>query len=83
MIEVVSPGELQRERDYIAKRSQYRDCDIPEYWIVDPNAQTVMVLEFTGNTYTEVGSFSGPEQVRSPQFKELNLTAAQIFASAN
>ncbi len=83
VIEVVSPGELQRERDYIAKRTQYQDCGIPEYWIVDPGEQTVLLLELTGNNYTEVGSFSGNEQVRSTQFRELNLTAAQIFASAN
>ena len=83
VIEVVSPGELQRERDYIAKRTQYQDCGIAEYWIVDPDAQTILVLELTGKTYTEVGSFSGEEQVVSPQFRELNLTAEQIFASAD
>ena len=83
VIEVVSPGELQRNRDYIAKRSQYQDCGIPEYWIVDPDAQTVLVLELTGKDYTEVGSFSGQEQILSPQFRELSLMAAQIFESAN
>ena len=83
VVEVVSPGELQRDRDYIAKRSQYQDCGIPEYWIVDPDAKTVLVLELTGKTYNEVGSFSSQEQVLSPQFSELNLTAAQVFASAN
>jgi Uma2 family endonuclease len=81
VIEVVSPGELQRNRDYIAKRSQYQDCGIPEYWIVDPEAKTVLILELTRNTYIEVGSFSGNDQVLSPQFSELNLTAAQIFES--
>ena len=83
VFEVVSPGELQRERDYIAKRLQYQDCGIPEYWIINPDAQTILVLKLTDNTYTEVGSFSGQEQVRSPQFSELNLTAAQIFASGD
>ena len=83
VIEVVSPGELQRNRDYIAKRVQYQDCGVAEYWIVDPNTQTILVLELTENNYTEVGSFSGQEQLVSPQFKELNLTAAQIFDSAN
>jgi Uma2 family endonuclease len=83
VIEVVSPGELQRDRDYIAKRLQYQDCGIGEYWIVDPDAQTVLVLELTGKTYTEAGSFSGNQQLRSLQFRELNLTAAQIFGSAN
>jgi Uma2 family endonuclease len=83
VIEVVSPGELQRDRDYIAKRSQYQDCGIPEYWIVDPEAKTILILELTGNTYTEVGSFSGNERVLSPQFRELNLTAAQIFEAGS
>ena len=83
VVEVVSPGELQRNRDYIAKRSQYQDCGIPEYWIVDPDAQTVLVLELTGKDYTEVGSFSGQEKILSPQFRELSLMAAQIFESAN
>ena len=79
VIEVVSPGELQRDRDYIAKRSQYQERGIPEYWIVDPEAQTILILELTGNTYTEVGSFSGNDDVRSPQFRELNITAAKLF----
>ncbi len=79
VIEVVSPGEIQRNRDYLAKRLQYQDCGIPEYWIIDPEAQTVLILQLTGNTYTEVGNFSGSEQVLSPQFKKLNLTVTQIF----
>ena len=83
VVEVVSPGELQRDRDYIAKRSQYQDCGIPEYWIIDPDTQTLLVLELTEKDYSEVGSFSGNEQVLSPQFSELNLTAGQIFAAAN
>ena len=83
VIEVVSPGELQRNRDYIAKRGQYQDCGIPEYWIIDPEAQTILVLELVNRTYTEVGNFSGQKQVQSKQFSQLNLAAAQIFASAN
>jgi Uma2 family endonuclease len=83
VVEVVSRGELQRERDYIAKRSQYQDCGIPEYWIVNPEAKTILLLKLTGTTYTEVGSFSGNEQLLSPQFQELNLTAAQIFEAGD
>lgn len=82
VVEVVSPGELQRSRDYIAKRMQYQDCGIAEYWIVDPDSQTVLILKLTGNNYTEVGNFAGKQRLISPQFNELNLTAAQIFDSA-
>ena len=79
VIEVVSPGEIQRERDYIAKRSQYQDCGIPEYWIVDPQTQTILVLELRGNAYTQVGNFSNDDLVKSPRFKELNLKVCDVF----
>jgi Uma2 family endonuclease len=79
VVEVVSPGELQRNRDYVAKRLQYQDCGIPEYWIIDPDLQTVLILELLDGNYREVGNFLGESQLPSPQFPTLNLTAAQIF----
>lgn len=81
VIEIVSPGELQRDRDYVAKRSQYQNLNIPEYWIVDPQAKTVLVLELSGATYTEA-NFKDDDLIRSPQLPELNLTAAQVFGTA-
>ena len=36
LIEIVSPSEWQRDRDYIAKRSQYQERGITEYWVVNP-----------------------------------------------
>ena len=79
VIEVVSPGEIQRERDYIAKRTQYQDCGIPEYWIVDPQTQTLLILELTGDTYRERGSFSNNDLLISPSFPELNLKVSQVL----
>ncbi len=78
VIEVVSPGELQRDLDYIAKRSQYLDLAIPEYWIVDPQIATVFVLELVEDRYTEV-SFQAEENLRSPQFAPLSFSPAQVF----
>ncbi len=80
VVEVVSPGEIQRDRDYIAKRLQYQDCGIPEYWIVEPKTQSILVLELKGDSYTEVGSFAGDELVLSLGFREaLILKVSQIF----
>ena len=81
VIEVVSPGELQHDRDYIAKRTQYEDLGIPEYWIVDPKTQTVMVLTLQGRVYMEVGIFRGRDLILSPTFSELNLMTETIFDS--
>jgi Uma2 family endonuclease len=81
VVEVVSPGELQRDRDYVAKRLQYQDRGIPEYWVVDPQRQTILVLELVDKVYAEVACITGDEAVPSPQFKNLSLSAAQIFGS--
>lgn len=50
VVEVVSPGTLQRDRDYVAKRRQYEDLDIPEYWPVEhPQERAVLVLTLNNN----------------------------------
>ena len=79
VVEVVSPGELQRDRDFIAKRSQYQDCGIPEYWIIDPQTKSILVLELINKIYQEIGIFSGDDLVISPQFNDLHLPGSQIF----
>jgi Uma2 family endonuclease len=81
VIEVVSPGELQHDRDYVAKRQQYQDRGIPEYWLVDPELQLVTVLYLNEGRYTEVGEFRNPDRIVSIAFPELTLTAQQILTS--
>jgi Uma2 family endonuclease len=79
VVEVISPGELQWERDYVAKRSQYEDLGIPEYWIVNPQDETVLVLAQQGQGFAAVGTFSGHQPIQSPQMPKLDVTAEQIF----
>jgi len=79
VVEVVSPGELQRERDYIAKRLQYQDLGIPEYWLADPTVHAVIVLYLQGQIYREVGLFQGNEKITSSTFPELDLTVSDVF----
>ncbi len=79
VMEIVSPGEIQRDRDYIAKRIQYQDCCIPEYWIVDPQNQTILILELVGNSYITFGEFKGDDLLRSPTFGQLELRIIDIL----
>ncbi len=78
--EVVSPGAVQRDRDYIAKRSQYQDLGIAEYWIIDPQTQAITVLQMTAQGYTEAGVFQGHQPIASPNFPALQLTPNQILS---
>ena len=79
IVEVVSPGKTNRERDYVQKRAQYAAIDVPEYWLVDPVAQTVGVLTLEGSAYQEVGVFGTQAAIASVEFPDLELRVEQIF----
>ncbi len=79
VIEVVSPGNLQRDRDYVAKRSQYQHRQIPTYWIVDPQTQEIMVLTLASEGYQEQ-IYRGRDQLPF-QDNLLSLTVVDVFAN--
>jgi Uma2 family endonuclease len=79
VIEAVSPGQSNRERDYIAKRQQYQERGIPEYWLIDPSQQTVTVLELADGIYQELGVFSGSVSIGSSVISGLSMTAQQVL----
>ncbi len=79
VVEIVSPGKTNRDRDYVSKRAQYAGLGVPEYWLVDPAAQTVMVLSLAVETYQEVGVFGLQRAIASVEFPDLTLKASQIF----
>ncbi|NEQ34695.1 MAG: Uma2 family endonuclease [Leptolyngbya sp. SIO4C5] len=82
VVEIVSPGEVQRNRDYVAKRMQYQDLGVPEYWIVDPQEAAILVLELREGCYAEAKTLRGEDRLQSSQLGSLNLTAAEVFAAA-
>ena len=79
VVEVVSPGNLQRDRDYIAKRNQYLDREIPLYWIIDPHVKEIMVLTLTAVGY-QAQTYRDSDKL---QFQDilLNLTADEILSA--
>ena len=78
-IEIVSASLEDRERDLLTKRIEYAQAGIQEYWIVDPEQETVTVLNLAGDVYTESGVFVRGEVVTSPQLPELALLVAEIL----
>jgi Uma2 family endonuclease len=73
-IEVVSPDSIKR--DYRFKRAEYASFGIPEYWIVDPAAQKVTVLQLVEGLY-EDKKYQGNDRIASSIFPEIKLTVAQ------
>jgi Uma2 family endonuclease len=79
VVEVLSPGKKNRERDLVRKRDQYAARCIPEYWLVDPDAETVTVLVWENGVYPEAQTTRGKEVISSNEFPELRLTSDQLF----
>lgn len=79
VVEVVSPGAQNRNRDYVEKRNQYEWREIPEYWIVDPEEEKVTVLVLTDNGYEEA-VFTGRDVVKSPTFEAWDLSANEMLS---
>ncbi|MBD2066217.1 Uma2 family endonuclease [Leptolyngbya sp. FACHB-671] len=76
-IEVVSPGNAQV--DIGAKRAEYADAGVQEYWIVNALEGYISVWTLGGRFYEEFGTFSADETVRSKVFPNLKLSVAQVF----
>ena len=76
VVEVVSPN--QENRDYRYQRSEYAARGIAEYWIVDPIAQKVTVLEWVEGFYDEQ-VYVGDQVIGSPIFADLKLTVAEVL----
>lgn len=78
--EVVSPSS--KKRDYQAKRRDYLDCGIPEYWIVDSLLRQVTVLVRQGDgadaTWAE-RVFRGDEVIESLSLPGLAMTVADLW----
>lgn len=81
VVEVVSSSDTDkrsRDRDYIRKREEYEQRGIPEYWIVDPIAEVVLVLTLIKDVYTEQ-PFTGEQKVVSKAFPKVAFSASQIL----
>lgn len=78
VIEVVSPGKKNQDRDYRHKRSQYEARGVEEYWIVDPLADRVTVLVWMNGLYEE-RAFVGNEQIMSALLETVELTVEVLL----
>jgi len=79
VVEVVSPGQENRDRDYRHKRTEYAARGISEYWIIDPEMQQVTVCLWVNGQY-EDKVYQGDALISSTVIPEFTLTAAQILA---
>jgi Uma2 family endonuclease len=76
VIEITSPSSQRMDR--IRKSATYATFGIPEYWIVDPETETILVQVLVDGRYQP--SVGGDGSVRSVQLPDLVLDLSDVFA---
>jgi Uma2 family endonuclease len=80
VMEVVSAGAKDRERDWEIKPREYARAGIPEYWIVDPERQFVRVLMLRGKSYRVHGDFKVGEKASSVLLPGFRVEVSALLA---
>ena len=77
VVEILSPATAARDRTL--KLDLYARHGVQEYWIVDPDAKTIMLLQ-RGESRFEVAGIYGEEQtLRSATLAEFSIALQEIF----
>jgi Uma2 family endonuclease len=77
VLEVVSPDDPQR--DLVRKRREYARAGIPEYWIVNPATEQILVLRLAETTYVEHGVFTRRMQATSALLEDFTVAVAAVL----
>jgi Uma2 family endonuclease len=78
VVEILSPAT--RSKDLELKRKTYARFGIQEYWIVDPEAETVEVLVWDEAGYRSAGSYRKSDCLSSSLLPDLSLPLSAVFA---
>jgi Uma2 family endonuclease len=81
IIEIVSMGKKDIERDRVHKRKLYGDFGVREYWVVEGFFNTIEVYRLEVNEQKLVKRFELHESIETPLLTDFSLKLADIFRS--
>ncbi|MEO8083611.1 MAG: Uma2 family endonuclease [Ardenticatenales bacterium] len=76
--EIISPDDPSR--DLVVKRAEYAAAGVPEYWIIDPDHETVTVLALDGEHYTERGVYRPGDAAVAATLPGFTVDVAALLA---
>ncbi len=80
VVEILS--ESTRKTDEIIKRKLYERFGVREYWVVDPELETVKLYRLTGKAYKRVSELSreSGDALTTPLLPKLKMALKDLFA---
>ena len=77
LVEVLSPSTCRRDRTI--KLDLYARHGVKEYWLADPDAQTVTVMLLKDGKYEVVGNYGIEDTLTSPTLEGFSVSLSRIF----
>ena len=77
LVEILSPTTATIDRR--VKHSLYERVGVPEYWIVDPERNTVQVFRLSGERYAPALEFGSGGQLETPLLPGLSIPLSEVF----
>jgi len=74
-IEVVSPGNASH--DYVTKLAKYQQAGVREYWIINPETQKTLVMNFENPHHT--GEYNFEESITSGVLEGLEICVKELL----
>ncbi len=78
VIEILSPSNAYY--DLTHKKNIYCQYGVEEYWIVDPEEQTIEIMRKDGEFYRTVSLTRSPGILQSPMFPGFSAKTEEVFA---
>jgi Uma2 family endonuclease len=79
VVEILSPGTVNRRRDLIAKHQLYGKYGVAEYWVVDSEDRCVLIYRLQGDSYEEISRIGAEDEITSPLLPDFRLKVSDIF----
>ncbi len=79
VIEVMSRGKENRDRDLLVKRQLYGKYGVAEYWIVDPENRLVEIYQLRQDRLESVATLSNDDETTTPLLPGFRSRVAGIF----
>ena len=77
VLEVLSSDRPNRDRK--VKRAEYAAAQIPEYWIVDPDEETIEILSLRGKKYRTVATYRRGEDAKAVTLTGFAVSVDTVF----
>ena len=78
VVEVLSPSNAYL--DFTRKKEMYCASGVSEYWIIDPEAETVEIMTKHGTLYQTERLLRAPASIESAMFPGFQMAVAELFA---